>query len=475
MPASLPTSNKKRIMKKQFIYILGCSALLSSCHIYSNYERPTNLPTDSLYRDTTATYAVLESDTINFGNMPWQEVFTDPLLQNLIQKALDNNTDLRTADLTVQQAEASLMSSRLAFLPSVTFSPEGTLSKVQHNSLTKTYTLPIQASWQIDVFGSLRNSKKQAQMSLLQSKAALQATRTSVIASVANMYYTLQMLDEQLKTTQETAILWEKNVKAMEAMKEAAMTNEAAVSQAKANYYEIKATIPELEDNIRQTENAICVLLHEAPHPVQRNTFSEEKFPQELSAGVPIQLLSNRPDVKAAEMQLAYCFYGVNAARSAFYPQITLTGSAGWSNSLGGIIANPAQFLASGIASLVQPLFMRGQLRANLKISKAQMETAQLNFEQSLLNAGQEVSNALSAYQTAIRQAASRELEVKELEKAAEKTQALFMHGNGTTYLETLTAQQSLLDAQLSLISDRFDKVQAAITLYQALGGGREN
>lgn len=462
-------------MKKQFIYILGCSALLSSCHIYSNYERPTNLPTDSLYREPSTDYAVLAGDTVNFGNMPWQEVFTDPLLQELIQKALDNNTDMRTADLTVQQAEAGLMSSRLAFLPSITFSPQGTLSKIQHTDLSKTYTLPIQASWQIDAFGSLRNSKKQAQMTLLQSKAARQATRTSVIAAVANMYYTLQMLDEQVITTKETAVLWKKNVDAMEAMKEAGMTNEAAVSQTKANYYELLTTIPELEDNIRQTENALCVLLHEAPHPIARNSFAEEEFPQELSAGVPIQLLSNRPDVKAAEMQLAYCFYGVNAARSAFYPQITLTGSAGWSNSLGGLITNPAQFLASGVASLVQPLFMRGQLRANLKISKAQMETAQLNFEQALLNAGEEVSNALSAYQTAQEQVKTRLLQVKELEKAVENTDYLFKLGNETTYLETLTAQESLLSAQLALISDRFDQVQSAITLYQALGGGREN
>lgn len=462
-------------MKKQFLYILGCSALLSSCHIYGNYERPENLPTDSLYREPATEYAVLAGDTVNFGNMPWQQVFTDPLLQELIQKALDNNTDMRTADLTVQQAEAGLMSSRLAFLPSITFSPQGTLSKIQHMELSKTYTLPVQASWQIDAFGSLRNSKKQAQMTLLQSKAAQQATRTSVIAAVANMYYTLQMLDEQIITTKETAVLWKKNVDAMEAMKEAGMTNEAAVSQTKANYYELLAMIPELEDNIRQTENALCVLLHEAPHPIARKAFSEEDFPQELSAGVPIQLLSNRPDVKAAEMQLAYCFYGVNAARSAFYPQITLTGSAGWSNSLGGIIANPAQFLASGVASLVQPLFMRGQLRANLKISKAQMETARLNFEQALLNAGEEVSNALSAYQAAQNQVKTRVLQVKELEKAVENTDYLFKLGNETTYLETLTAQESLLNAQLALISDKFDQVQSAITLYQALGGGREN
>lgn len=462
-------------MKKNNLFILGFTVWMSSCHLYSNYERPDNLPVDGLYRDTTEAYAALAgNDTTNFGNLPWREVFTEPRLQSLIETALEKNTDLRTADLTVRQAEAGLQTSRLAFLPSVTFTPQGTISKVEGMSNTKTYTIPVQASWQIDAFGSLRNAKKQAEMTLWQTHAARQATQTAVIAAVANMYYTLQMLDEQLNVTNKTILLWEDNVSTMEAMQVAAMTNTAAVEQARSNLYQVKATVPALQQNIRQTENALCVLLHETPHPIERDAFTAAGFPDELSAGVPLQLLSNRPDVKASELQLAYAFYGVNKARAAFYPQITLTGQGGWSNSLGGMIVNPGKFLASGIASLVQPLFAQGQLRAQLRVSKLQQEAAQLNFEQSLLNAGQEVSDALGSYQAAITQAATRELQVQSLRKSLEDTELLFLHDPNTTYLAKLTAQQSLLQAELSLVSDRFDKVQAAISLYQALGGGRE-
>jgi len=449
--------------------------LLASCNLYSNYERPSGIVSDSLFRDTTSTYAVLANDTANFGNTPWQQVFTDPALQALINKALSNNADLRTADLTVRTAEAQLKVKRLSYLPSLALSPTGTLSSFDGSKATKTYSIPVQASWQVDFFGSIRNAKKQAQMQLEQSKAAKQATRTTIIASVANAYYTLQMLDEQLQITKETIELWAKNVDAMEAMFQAGgLTNSAAVSQAKANYYQIKSTVPTLEQSITSTENALCVLLHEEPHPIARSAFNADAFPADLSVGVPLQLLANRPDVRAAEMQLAYAFYGVNAARSAFYPQITLTGSAGWTNSSGAGIVNPGKILASAVGSLVQPIFQHGSLVAQYKISKYQQETAKLNFEKTLLQAGQEVSDALSQYQTYSEVEAEQQKQVAELESAVESTNFLFTHGNSTSYLETLTAQQSLLSAQLSLISDKFDKVQAAINLYQALGGGRE-
>ena len=463
-------------MKRNLLYIIGGSVLLSSCNIYSTYKRPDNLSTDSLYRDTTAIYNVVASDTVNFGNTPWQEVFTDPQLQDLINRALSQNTDMQVADLTIRQAEAGLMTSRLAFLPSLSFTPQGTVSTFDMGKATKTYSLPLQASWQIDAFGQLRNAQKQAEVSLMQAKVSKQAARTSIVSAVANMYYTLQMLDEQLKVTKATAEIWKKNVDAMEAMFQAGgITNSAAVSQTKANYYQILTTIPTLEQNIRETENSLCSLLHEAPHPIARNSFDSETFPTSLSAGVPMQLLSNRPDVRIAELQLATAFYATNQARSAFYPQITIGGNAGWTNSAGTAIINPPKFVASAVASLVQPLFMKGQLRANLKIAKAQQESAQLRFEQSLINAGVEVSNALGSYQSAMQQELSRQKQVKELENAVAETEFLFSHGNTTTYLEKLTAQQSLLQAQLSLISDRFEKMQAAISLYQALGGGREN
>lgn len=461
-------------MKKQLLYIIGCSALLSSCHIYGNYERPENVVIDSLYRDTTAAYAVLASDTANFGNMPWQEVYAEPQLQVLINKALMQNTDIRKADLTIQQAQAALKVSRLAYLPALNFSPQGTISSFDGAKATKTYSLPVQASWQIDVFGSVRNQKKQYEMQLEQSKAYKQAARTSIISGVANLYYTLQMLDEQLATTKATIEIWKKNVEAMETMFQVGgLTNSAAVSQAKANLYQIESTVPALEQSITSAENSLCLLLHEPPHPIQRGAFNGVTFSEKLSVGVPLQLLSNRPDVRASELQLAYAFYGVNVARSSFYPSITLSGTAGWTNSGGRGIVNPAKFLASAVGSLVQPLFNHGALIANLKISKLQQEQALLNFEQSLLKAGNEVSDALSNYQSYALQETAQAKRVAELEKAVESTEFLFSHGNTTTYLETLTAQQSLLSAKLSLISNKFDKAQAVISLYQALGGGR--
>ena len=459
-------------MRTHLIYILGACALLSSCKVYRNYERPSDLPTDNLYRDT-AESGVLAGDTVNFGNRPWREVFTDPQLQSLIEQALASNTDLLQADLTLQQAEAVLKPARLAYLPSLNFTPEGTISSFDGSKATKTYTIPVAASWQFGSIGSLRNQKQKAKTTVMQAEAAKQSVQTSLIASVANMYYTLLMLDEQLNLTQETAKLWEKNVKTMEAMQVAAMTNSAAVAQAKANYQGILATIPTLEQSIRSTENTLCSVLHQAPQPIARGRFDQQQFPADLSVGVPLQLLSNRPDVKMAEMTLRSAVYDTNLAHSAFYPSITLSGSAGWTNNGGGAITNPGKFLASAIGSLVQPLFNNGALRANLKIAKAEEESALLGFEQALLNAGEEVSTTLGAYQTAVKQAESRQKQVDQLEKAAKETWALFQHDRSTTYLETLTAQQSLISAQLDLISDKFDRMQAVISLYQALGGGR--
>ncbi len=463
-------------MKKYLLVLIGCSFLLSSCNLYKNYERPEGIVSDSLYRDASAPYAILAGDTTNFGNTPWQKVFVEPELQALINKALAQNTDIRTADLTIRQAEAGLKVSRLAYLPALVFSPQGTLSSYDGAKATQIYNLPIQASWQLGAIGSIRNTKKQYEATLEQSKAYKQVARTSIIAAVANMYYTLQMLDEQLATTKATIKLWNKNVYAMESMYEAGgmRVTAAAVAQAKANLYQIESTVPALEEGIVTTENALCVLLHETPRPIVRGKFNADNFPTELSAGVPLQLLANRPDVKAAEMQLASAFYATNIARSNFYPSITISGSVGWTNSGGMGITNPGKILSSAVASLVQPLFNRGALTANLEINKAKQEQAQLNFEQVLLNAGQEVSNALTKYQSCINQEQSIKKQVVELEKAVETTDFLFSHDNTTTYLETLTAQQSLLSANLSLITQKFDKVQAAISLYQALGGGRE-
>ena len=462
-------------MKFQISVLVCSTVLLSGCRVYSNYERPERIQTEGLYRDAVTGETLAATDTTSLGNMPWQQVFVEPQLQSLISKALENNADLRTADLAIEQVKAGLRVSRLAYLPSLALGRNGAISSYDGGKATKTYSLPVQASWQIGALGSLRNAKKQAEMTLLQTKAARQAAQTSIIAAVANLYYTLQMLDEQLRTSEETCVLWDKNVIAMEAMwKVGGLTNSAAVAQAKANLLQLRGNVATIKESIASAENALCVLLHEPPHAIERGAFRGSSLPATLSVGVPLQLLSGRPDVRQAEYNLAAAFYATNEARANFYPSLTISGSAGWTNSAGGYVVNPAKVLASAMASLTMPLFANGQLTANLKIKKANQEAACLAFEKQLLTAGQEVSDALSAYQTANEREELAQQQVEQLQVAVESTNALFTHGNSTSYIETLTAQQTLLSAQLSLISNRFDKVQAVVSLYQALGGGRE-
>jgi outer membrane protein TolC len=319
----------------------------------------------------------------------------------------------------------------------------------------------------------LHNTHKWAKQSLLLTNAAKQAIQTATISAVAQMYYTLLMLDEQLITTTATVDIWKKNVETMEAMHEAGYTTNAAVAQAKANYHNLLSTIPTLEHSIRKTENALCTLLGEAPQAIDRNRFDHSAFPTSMSAGVPVQLLANRPDVKVAELNLSMAFYDVNVARSQFYPNIKISGVAGWTNNV-GMVVNPGKLLLNAAASLAQPLFMNGQLVANLKVSKLDYEAATLDFHDAVLKAGAEVSNALSDFQTAHLQQQEREKQVQALETATEETLLLFQHSNTTTYLETLTAQQGLLSAKMSLITDKYNKLNAGINLYKALGGGRE-
>ena len=456
---------------KKILFILAGTLVLAGCKSYKNYERPQNIAdtaNEQLFRDVQAT------DTMSFGNRPWREVFTDAQLQQLIEKALAQNTDLQKADHNIKKARIGLKVSKLSYLPTLAVAPQGQIASFDGGKATKTYTLPLSLSWELGSWGSLRNNRKKAGVDTLIAASAKQATQTAIVSAVANLYYTMQMLDEQLRTTNETVVLWKKNVDAMEAMQEAGLTTNAAVAQARANFYELQTTVPTLEHSIRQTENALCVILNEAPHPIARSAFNADAFPADFSTGVPLQLLSSRPDVKIAELQLASAFYNTNIARSAFYPSLTLSGVAGWTNSAGSIVMNPAKFIANAVGSLVQPLFAQGKLRAQYKIAKIEEESLTLDFRNTLLSAGQEVSDALSAYQTAIAKAEKRQLEVEQLEQALEKTLFLFSHGNTTSYLETLTAQQSLLSAKLSLISDKYDKLQAGISLYQALGGGRD-
>ena len=460
-------------MKKQIITLMCATALLSSCHIYKSYDRPEDITAAGLYRDTTVVNDTLVADTANFGNLPWREVFTDPQLQALIEQALANNPDLRSAALNVKKAEAALMSARLAYAPTLALSPQGTVSSWDKGKATQTYSLPVTASWQIDLFGQILNPKRGAQVSLKQTQFYEQAVQTQVIANVANMYYTLLMLDRQLQITESTADILKKNVETVEAMKDAGIynTTSAGVEQTRAAYAQVLASLPSMRQSIRETENALCLMLNQPAQ--ERGVLESQQLPTEFSAGIPLQLLSNRPDVKAAEMSLAASYYNTNSARAAFYPQITLSGSAGWTNSAGSAIVNPGRLLASAIGSLTQPLFYRGANIARLKQAKAQEEQSKIQFQTTLLKAGNEVSNALYQYQMTSEKAISREIQVNSARKAAEDTKELFNLGT-STYLEVLSAEQSYLSAQISEVSDTFDRMQAVISLYQALGGGRK-
>ena len=447
------------------------AALFSSCGIYNSYKRPSDITVEGLYRDTVSVNDTLVSDTTNMGNVSWREMFRDPKLQTLIEQGLAHNTDLQSAMLQVKQAQAALTSARLAFLPAFTLSPQGGITKMGSTPSYRTWQAPVSASWEADLFGNLLNASRDSKAALLQSKAYEQAVRSQVISNIASLYYTLLMLDRQLEISEATYTNWNQTLSMMKDMMEAGMTNRAGVAQTEASCHSVAASIAEIRQTIRETENSLSTLLGMTPQHIDRGRLDEQQMPEEIKAGVPLQLLSNRPDVRAAEMSLASAFYLTNKARSAFYPKITVTGTLGWSNGSTGTI-NPAEILKNAVASLTQPIFNRGALIANLKITKAQQEQAKLAFQQTVLDAGAEVSNALYAYQTVGEKSVERDKQVKALEDAVDATIGLMNVGQ-TTYLDVITAQQSLLSAQLTQVQDDYDYLQSVISLYQALGGGR--
>lgn len=452
---------------KQIITMLSAALLLSSCGIYTNYQRSESLPVDSLYRDVPK----VMQDTASLADLSWRELFTDPLLVKWIEAGLEKNSDLQIARLRTEEAQASLRASRLSFLPSVSLTPQGSLSSFGGAKPSKTYSLGGTAEWEIDAFGSLRNAKKGSHAAWEASRAYEQAVQTQLVATIAETYYSLLALDRKLAITRETVRQWGENVRVMKALKRAGEKNDAAVAQAEASRLDAESAVLSLENQIHELENSFSTLIGIIPTAIERGNLLELSFKEELSVGVPVQLLGRRPDVRQAEWQLAQAFYATNEARSAFYPKITLSGSAGWTNNSGADIANPGDWLLSAVGSLVQPLFNKGRNIANLKIAKAQQQQAQITFAQKLLDAGAEVNNALTGWQTARKDAELNRRKVETLESAVRSTKLLMEHGN-TNYLEVLTAQQTLLQAQLAEVSDRYEEIQSVISLYHALGGG---
>ena len=447
--------------------------LLASCGLYNKYERP-EVNAQGLVRDTqslTDTLAV--TDTTSFGNLPWRSVFTDPQLQALIQQGLDNNVDLLNAALSVKMIEAQLACAKLAFLPSIGLSPQGTLASFDGSKTSKTYQLPIAASWNVDLFGNLLSVKRNAQMQLLQAKDYQLAVKTNIISGIANMYYTLLMLDRQLEILTEMEGLTKETWDMMALQMKFGRARSTSVQSAEASYYSVQSQITDMKRQIREVENSLSLLLCQPGQAISRGKLYEQSLPSEFSTGIALQMLNNRPDVHAAEMNLASCYHNVQTARSRFYPSINITGSGTFTNSMGNTIINPGKWLLSAVGSLTQPIFANGQLVAGLKVAKAQQQQALNNWQNAIYKAGNEVSNALVSYNSYDERSRLEQKQTELYRQNVEDTRQLYK-SSGSTYLEVISAQANLLNAEITKVTDDFYKMQAVVSLYTALGGGRE-
>ena len=459
--------------KKSIITLLSAAALMSSCGLYNKYERQ-DVKVDGIVRDAVSDVDTLAvADTASFGNLPWRSVFTDPQLQTLIETGLENNIDLLNAALNVDMMKAQLKVAKLAFLPSIAFSPSGTLSSWDGGTPSKVYQMPISASWSIDLFGKLLSVKRSAQKQLLAMKDYQVMVKTNVIANIANLYYTLLMLDRQQEIVDEMAGLTKETWDMMKLQMELGRARSVSVQGAEAGYYQVMAQAAEVKRQIREVENSLCLLLGQPGQTIVRGKFDQQSLPTEFSTGVALQLLNNRPDVHYAEMKLASCFHDTQTARSRFYPGITITGAGTFTNNSGMGIVNPGKWLLSAVGSLTQPIFQNGRLIAGLKVAKATQEQAYNNWQNAIFKAGNEVSNALVSYNTYAEKSAYEAKQVELYKKSLADTRQLYT-SSGASYLEVISAQSSLLNAELAKAADDLNKMQAVVSLYTALGGGRE-
>ena len=457
-------------MKIRNIIILGLATLsLTGCKsLYGTYKRP-EVKTDGLVRDPINDQTTLEGAN-DFGQLPWRDVFTDTNLQAIIEKTLTNNPDLLNAALNIDIAEQQLGAAKLAFLPSLALAPQGTITHFgSHVEATKSYTLPIASSWEIDLFGNLRNAKKAAQMAMIQMQDYKVAVQTKLICNVANLYYTLLMLDRQNKIVTDMATLTKSTWDMMQLQMDYGRARSTSVQSAQSAYYGVQARATDIKKQTREVENSLSLLMGEPVHGIARGTLDNQKLPSNFSGGIGVEILSNRADVHANEMALAKCFYNVNQARARFYPSLSITASGGWSNGNG--MVNPAKLLFNAIGKLTQPIFMQGKLRAGLRVAEDQYKIAYNKWQNSVLTAGSEVSNALVAYNAAEEKDVLYTKQIEILKKNVEQTQMLY-NQSSSSYLEVITAQQNLLNAEISQVQDQFSKLQAIVNLYYALGGG---
>ncbi len=443
--------------------------MTSSCgsikSLYDKYESDVNLPSDIIGINTADSLGAYAPSPIS-----WREFFVDPLLQRLIDTALVSNTDLNAARIAIEQSEVSLQMAKKSILPSLFFSPSGTITNF--NSYTsKTYDVPLQVNWEPGSLGSYTNKKRAANAVLLQAQAREQAVRSNLISNVAQQYFLLQLLDRQLEILTQTDNLWGASLEAQKALWENGKVYSTSVNQLEASYLDVKTQIVDVKRNIRGVENAICRILAISPQPIARNRWGSYLIPQLAKEEISAQMLLHRPDIKLADYAMEEAFYNMQNARSAFYPGLSLTGTLGWTNSGGGVIVNPGKILTGIIGSITQPIFARGQIKGNLKIAQLTQENMRNEYVQTVVNAGNQVNEALADCQATGEKLDYYNRQVEVLHGAYIGTHELMDNGKAN-YLEVLTAQESLLRAQLNAAMNMYDATEAVIALYVALGGG---
>jgi len=455
------------LKQSKYIIPVVAAALLTSCNIYKKYELPEN---NAIVNDYAR--AAQATDSTTLAHLDWQQVFTDPQLQSLINRALEANTDLENARQNVVMAQAQLKGAKLSYLPSLAFTPNGGTASYGGSHMNWSYTLPLAAQWEIDVFGKILNNKRKAQVDMEQAQDYQHAVRSQIICSVANTYYALVWLNEQLVLTRNTAEIWKEQCETMQLMKEAGRVNESAVVQSRANYYSIMANIPDLEKSIAQMQNTMSLLLNTYPQTWPVSSSLDFELPDATQSDIPLYYLAVRPDVRAAERGLASAYYATNIARTNFYPSLAISAQGGFTNLLGSLITNPGKWFIQLAGQLTAPIFSRGKNIAQLEAAKAQQEVALNKFEYAVLAAAADVSDAMVSINKADEKSQYLKQQVEQLEKSVEYTEELMNFGQSTTYLEILTARSSLLSAQLACLANKHDKASALISLYQAVGGG---
>lgn len=464
----MPTHNIRKHYISKFPWLIVLVLSMISCAVMQPHKLPELSADESLFRDLETT----DSNTI--ADVPWDSLFTDPYLIALIDEAINNNPDLQIAVSRMKKAEAGLKQSKMAFLPSLSANASAMFENANSDGsgADGLYQLFGSSSWEADIWGKFRNTKKANLAAFLQSEAYKRAVRTRLIADVASTYYSLLAYDAQLQITSMTLEKRNANVEAMKLLKDNDVITGADLVLSEANRYSAEVIIPDLKQSIYETENTLCLLLGKNPGPIDRGILADQHISIPMNYGLPAQLLANRPDVQEAEFQFRYYYQMTNVARSYFYPSITITASGGITETNLAELFNASTLFWNLTGGIVQPVFSQGLNKQRLRVAMANEEEYLIAYKQTVLSAGNEVVNAMHEYQTATEKIVIRGKQVEYLEKSVDYTMELLKYTSSTNYTDVLTAEVNLLSARLNSVNDKLQQLQAIISLYRSLGGG---